>query len=52
MKNRILLTLAFITTFFVGFAFRSMTAEKSSAAPTKKVTGIGGIFFKCNDPKK
>src|ERR1700709_1456111 len=24
----------------------------SPAVPFKKVTGIGGIFFKCKDPKK
>ena len=52
MKNRILLTLAFITTFLVGFGFRSMTAKNGSVAPAKKVTGIGGIFFRCKDPKK
>jgi len=52
MKNKLLLTLAFITTFFAGFAIRSMTAKSSSAAPPKKVTSIGGIFFKCKDPKK
>jgi len=52
MKNRILLTMAFITTFFAGFAIRSMTAKSSNAAPAKKVTSIGGIFFKCKDPKK
>jgi predicted enzyme related to lactoylglutathione lyase len=52
MKNRILLTVAFITTFFAGFAIRSMTVKNSGEAPAKKVTGIGGIFFKCKDPKK
>lgn len=52
MKNGFLLTLAFIATFFAGFAIRSMTAKNSSNATPKKVTGIGGIFFKCKDPKK
>jgi predicted enzyme related to lactoylglutathione lyase len=52
MKKRILITLAFISIFFLGFAFRSVTVKNSSAAPAKKVTGIGGIFFKCKDPKK
>jgi predicted enzyme related to lactoylglutathione lyase len=52
MKNRIILTLAFITTFFLGFAFRSITAKNNGAAAMKKVTSIGGVFFKCKDPKK
>lgn len=52
MKNRILITLAFITTFFVGFAFRSVMSKNSNPATAKKVTSIGGIFFKCKDPKK
>src|SRR5690348_7289602 len=49
MKNRILLTLAFIATFFFGFAIRSITTGNSS---TGRVTSIGGVFFKCKDPKK
>lgn len=52
MKNRILITLAFILTFFLGFAVRSMTDKSSNPAPAKKVTSLGGIFFKCKDPKK
>jgi len=52
MKNRILITLAFITTFFLGFAFRSMTPKNAGPASLKKVTSIGGVFFKCKDPKK
>ena len=52
MKNRILITLAFIATFFVGFAFRSITSKSIAPASPKKVTSIGGIFFKCKDPKK
>ena len=51
MKNKIFITLAFVVTFLLGFAFRSMVSKKSDAA-TKKVTGIGGVFFKCKDPKK
>lgn len=35
--------------FALGFAFNNLISEK----PAKpKVTGIGGIFFKCKDPKK
>jgi len=52
MKRRFLMPLAFIATFVLGFTFRSMTVENSSTTATKKVTSIGGIFFKCKDPKK
>jgi predicted enzyme related to lactoylglutathione lyase len=53
MKKKILITLTLVTTFALGFAFKSLitkiTGDESSP---KKVTGIGGIFFKCKDPKK
>lgn len=49
MKKTILITLAFVTTFCLGFAFKTVTTQKDEF---KKVTGIGGIFFKCKDPKK
>ena len=53
MKKTILITLAFATTFALGFAFNSITTKSNnSQQPIKKVTGIGGIFFKCKDPKK
>jgi predicted enzyme related to lactoylglutathione lyase len=51
MKTKIFLTFAFIATFFLGFAFKSVTTQNSKAMNLKKVTGIGGIFFKCKDPK-
>ena len=41
------------TSFTAGFAFNTMLASKQeSQKQTKKVTGIGGIFFKCKDPEK
>lgn len=51
MKNKILLSLVFITTFFLGFTLKSVTTKTSKETSVKKVTGIGGIFFKCKDPK-
>ena len=51
MKKTILLILAFAMTFTLGYAFHSITANHSDP-PMKKVTGIGGIFFKCKDPVK
>ncbi|HEY2722814.1 MAG TPA: VOC family protein, partial [Chitinophagaceae bacterium] len=52
MKKRILLTLTLITTFGLGFAFKSLITNTKSEQSLKKATGIGGIFFKCKDPKK
>ena len=49
MKKTILITLALVTTFCLGFAFKTVTTKQTT---TKRVTGIGGIFFKCKDPKK
>lgn len=52
MKKKIFITLSFITTFALGFAFKSLLTNNNSEQPFKKATGIGGIFFKCKDPKK
>ena len=52
MKKKILLSIAFIVTFILGFAFKTIILKITDQTPTKKVTGIGGIFFKCKDPKK
>src|SRR3974377_553512 len=53
MKKNILVTLAFATSFGLGFAFKAtLTQQNKNISSMKKVTGIGGIFFKCKDPKK
>ena len=52
MKRKLFVTFAFIATFAMGFAFRSLISNNSSGQTQKKATGIGGIFFKCKDPKK
>lgn len=53
MKKTLLIILAFVITFSLGFAFNSILHKSNSNEPTlKKATGIGGIFFKCKDPKK
>lgn len=50
-KSLILLLLA--TSFCFGFAFKTIIAKQpNDQATMKKVTGIGGIFFKCKDPNK
>ncbi|MDB5228847.1 MAG: hypothetical protein JWN78_3040 [Bacteroidota bacterium] len=51
MKRKIFIILAFAMTFALGYAFKSVTTDTREKS-TKKVTGIGGIFFKCKDPKK
>ena len=53
MKQITLITLELATSFCFGFAFKSITTNNSSDnTKTGRVTGIGGIFFKCKDPKK
>lgn len=52
MKKTSLTILALAASFCFGFAFNSIITKKSDNQPIKKVTGIGGIFFKCKDPKK
>lgn len=48
--KRFSLVFALIATFFLGFAF-SRNMITSNHNNMKKVTGIGGIFFKSKDPK-
>lgn len=51
MKKIGLLTLIVISSFCLGYALKSITS-KPNIASAKKATGIGGIFFKCKEPKK
>ena len=53
MKKTILIILTLATTFGLGFAVKTITIKQNKNKTTmKKVTGIGGIFFKCKDPNK
>lgn len=53
MKKTALIILAITTSFCFGFAFKTIITDQSNKnIKMKKVTGIGGIFFKCKDPKK
>jgi predicted enzyme related to lactoylglutathione lyase len=53
MKKTTLIILALATSFCFGFAFKSIiTKQSNDQQKMKKVTGIGGIFFKCKDQKK
>lgn len=52
MKKTPLLLLVITASFLSGFAFKSVLTATQKASSYKKVTGIGGIFFKCKEPKK
>lgn len=47
------LFLAIAISFGFGFAFhQALTKTPKKQSDMKRVTGIGGIFFKCQDPEK
>ena len=52
MKKMLLLILVIGGSFLSGFAFKTIIAKQNQLTKMKKVTGIGGIFFKCKEPKK
>ena len=53
MKKTALLILVIAPSFCLGFACKTIISKPSNQQTTmKKVTGIGGIFFKCKDPDK
>ena len=53
MKKTSLIAFALAVSFGLGFAFNNSINNQSKDNTTmKKVTGIGGIFLKCKDPKK
>jgi predicted enzyme related to lactoylglutathione lyase len=53
MKKTSFIILVIATSFCLGFAFKTIISkEVNKQESKKKVTGIGGIFFKCKDPKK
>jgi predicted enzyme related to lactoylglutathione lyase len=53
MKKIPLLILILAASFLSGFAFKAITTtQNKNTVKMKKVTGIGGVFFKCKDPKK
>lgn len=47
--RRTLIIILLSTSF--GFTLNEIWHRSMNEGPTKKVTGIGGIFFKCKDPK-
>ena len=49
MKRIALIMILIASSFIFGFTFKSIISTKNEKM--KKVTGIGGIFFKSKDPK-
>jgi predicted enzyme related to lactoylglutathione lyase len=52
MKKTSFLILIIATAFCSGFAVKTIISNQTNKPAMKKVTGIGGIFFKCKDPGK
>lgn len=52
MKKSFFVILALAASFYLGFAYKSTIEKSEKNIGMKRVTGIGGIFFKCKDPKK
>jgi predicted enzyme related to lactoylglutathione lyase len=53
MKKIIVITFIVLVIFFLGFLTRQLLpTEHTESITMKKVTGIGGVFFKCKDPDK
>jgi predicted enzyme related to lactoylglutathione lyase len=53
MKRTLLLSLSIATSFAFGFSLKTiLTNQKLNETKTGRVTGLGGIFFKCKDPGK
>jgi len=52
--KKLILVIVIVASFFSGFALKTIiNARRNNAEQNlKKVTGIGGIFFKCKDPGK
>jgi predicted enzyme related to lactoylglutathione lyase len=52
MNKTTLILFVIATSFLSGFTSKTILTQREESQTMKKVTGIGGIFFKCKDPKK
>jgi len=52
MKKTILVIVTLVATFALGFTTNSLITKMNGHPASNKATGIGGVFFKCKDPKK
>jgi predicted enzyme related to lactoylglutathione lyase len=51
-KKTVFFLLMIIMAFYFGYAFHAVSSKfNDNQTPIKRVTGIGGIFFKCKSPK-
>ena len=52
MNKKLVISIALALSFCLGFAFNNLVIKKSNdGVKMKRVTSVGGIFFKCKDPK-
>src|SRR3954462_15825237 len=52
MKKITLVIRAVLTSFCFGYTFKASITKPATYNAMKRVTSIGGIFFKCKDPGK
>ena len=53
MKKTSVIVLVITASFLSCFGFKTLISKQNEkTTKMKKVTGIGGVFFKCKDPKK
>ncbi len=50
--KKYLMLISILAAFLLGFAANNISTSKPKNSKMKKVTGIGGVFFKCKDPNK
>ena len=51
MKNKKWIIILIASSFLLGFTSKTIISNPKEQPKMKKVTGIGGVFFKCKDPK-
>lgn len=51
-KKKSMLMVVILSSFLFGFTLKTILITQNNSTSMKKVTGIGGIFFKCKDPGK
>lgn len=52
MKTRLVTVVSLAIAFGLGFGFNKAISTSVKEQAMKKVSGIGGVFFKCKDPDK
>jgi predicted enzyme related to lactoylglutathione lyase len=52
VKERLITVVALAIAFALGFGLSQAISTSAKEQTMKRVTGIGGVFFKCKDPDK